>query len=157
MKSAIIKAITQAARPLTAQEIGAITGQAVTAVRLIANGMIETGTLRRIETLGAITRYALPQMQPTPDSRLPDALATSPAAPLSLDDLIADARAAPEKMALGKAGDYMPAMKILRERGHSWKDCEQWLRVRGHKVSGATLNKAHQQWVKSGANRGAGK
>lgn len=44
----------------------------------------------------------------------------------------------------------MPAVNILRERGMSWKEVVQWLRVRGHHVSACALM-AHAKAAKGAA------
>lgn len=153
MKSDILKVIADAGRPLTAQEIAATLDKPSTAVRVTLRTMVEAKTVKAIEAIGAVARYATPEMKVTPDGALPKAQPVE-TAPLSLDELLADARDTPAKSSRSKADELMPAVQLLRDRGHGWKDCEQWLRVRGHVVSWQTLSKAHQVWAKARAAAG---
>ena len=135
MKNSIIKAIRDAGRPLTAQEIATAIKEPTAATRVSARTLVSTKVLKCLEAVGAVTHYALPGMADVPPSQ------TAPQR-LPIDQLIAEAKNTPDKVPMRKGQIYLPALEILRTRGYTWKDCQKWLAERGHRVSACTLSKA---------------
>lgn len=136
----ILAAIDTAGGQANAASIASTVGIEAAMARQYLRTLVDKKLVREVSEPGKRIEYARAGRPAAPSKPL--------SGPPSPEDLLEDAKAAPEKQNRATAilAPYLPAIRVLRlEKKYSWKQIAEFLAQRGIKTNTANLSKAAQR------------